>query len=915
MSSESLQPQTLAELRAQLEGLKQWESILGKKFEKPLKSLEDGYPENTVNWLSIISEALLKKIWRFHKISGDPSHKMLDDLLNVLKSHLPNRRVVDYFYDIKALRNRGVHDNEGGEISVTDALEGLRKIIFILQWAEAHMSFLHTQSASILVPLVAYQAEFIVGLYKILSYQLFKCQELTSQTCYLLFHREIGIKNDYIEVVISNSLDDLIQFVSTVDTSIFQTQYPIQTRFIITDEWLKEKIKPSLSTAICSLESFVGRFINYPNYLTHLQHRWQNLPLQQHTMRGELLVYSTEKQDYTLQSLENIDDFLVQDNAAEKSGNLFVIAPPGGGKTFFCRKFFHALRTKNPNAYIFHFDLSHMKPGESFENFITQQIHAYFDLDIHRVFDVLYYLNQTGQVVTLLDGFDEIFDTPEINTVLEVFSEISKIFSVNSRVVITSRYSFFSASKHVREILNRNALVSEKITYGLTAVGIDPFRLPNFKLLKLQPINLLKAFPRLRKLLQRGESANLSSSCVVTPLILSVIQELNAGALTKALEKKSGELLAAPLVQAYLQLKLNQLETQAKDDLIEFFTQSFFKGQKVFSLAALFNYVSGEIFEFSELSYQSFLLADWFYAINDYEIRFKHKCFYELLAAWGYVEYGIQPETTLSETLTDQVRQYINELVQFKPLNPVEKPGLVPAGYYILGDFDQAHLRYLNSAIVMDIQPVKVREFNEFMSLSLEERLSYAHRQHPSEVPLEPQYSRLKIKDYFDNPDYAEYPAVCIPFWSAYAYARWKGKRLPTSIEWECAARGPYGNLFAWGNELNIQWANCADYWAQEELIDFEGWKAFFGQSEIRGIGTPLPVLQFPENISYFGMLGMCGNVWELTESIDIENSVGVICGGSFDNPYKAIKCSSKGIYNLSHATNVVGFRCCEDLK
>ncbi len=144
-------------------------------------------------------------------------------------------------------------------------------------------------------------------------------------------------------------------------------------------------------------------------------------------------------------------------------------------------------------------------------------------------------------------------------------------------------------------------------------------------------------------------------------------------------------------------------------------------------------------------------------------------------------------------------------------------------------------------------------------------------------------------------PGRALHPVVLVSHADAMAYCAWRGQRdgrplrLPSEEEWEKAARGPHGHYFPWGDTFDASRLNSAD----------------------AGPFDTVPVGQYPQGQSPYGVLDMAGQVFEWTTTPFTTTPLRyTVKGGSWDDYPGVTRAAARHGRPAALKHILVGFRC-----
>lgn len=269
----------------------------------------------------------------------------------------------------------------------------------------------------------------------------------------------------------------------------------------------------------------------------------------------------------------------------------------------------------------------------------------------------------------------------------------------------------------------------------------------------------------------------------------------------------------------------------------------------------------------------------------------------------------LDPDPGAVFRIDSSVKHYTPERKEIKNIQPLlTEMVIIPGGTFWRGsndgNRDELPLHQVSvDSYAIDIHPVTNEQFARFLEVMGGEK----DTNHNDIIRLRESRIKRSGGKIIIESGYAKHPVVGVTWYGAVAYARWTGKRLPSEVEWEIAARGGVeGGLYPYGEDIEKTQAN-------------------FFSSDTTAVMSYAP--------NGYGLYDMAGNVYEWCQDwysynyyeISIqepENPLGplqgvyrVLRGGCWKSLKEDLRCSRRHRNNPGTVNGTYGFRCAADVR
>lgn len=256
----------------------------------------------------------------------------------------------------------------------------------------------------------------------------------------------------------------------------------IEHGFIVVEKITEEikKLAKIEKVEITTVHELIEGFANFSAYLKTYIKQYEKTPIFQNDCYIPLTATLESKEDVGL-----IDDYLDKWLKSKGQLQLTILGDYGTGKSTVAKRFADRQAKRyleNPaNERIpILIELKNYQKSIGIESLITDLLVNKYSVEIKN-FNAFKHLNDSGKLLLILDGFDEMASRVDLKVTLANFREFDKLNSENSKMILTCRTHYFKSQDEIHK-LHEGTEIYKKIDNkgGYTFLFLNPFKENDF---------------------------------------------------------------------------------------------------------------------------------------------------------------------------------------------------------------------------------------------------------------------------------------------------------------------------------------------------------------------------------------------------------------------------------------------------
>jgi len=188
--------------------------------------------------------------------------------------------------------------------------------------------------------------------------------------------------------------------------------------------------------------------------------------------------------------VEDVEKYINDWTENDKSVQLTILGDFGAGKTTICErivlekvKLLNKTDLLESNTRIpILIELKSYTEGVPVESLITNFLVNELNIDINfKEFDTL---NKSGKFLIILDGFDEIANLTDEETIVKTFLELDKLVEPNSKIILSCRTHFFKTNDDIHNLHKKGSKLYNAISgkFGYSFLFIEEFNIEQIEI-------------------------------------------------------------------------------------------------------------------------------------------------------------------------------------------------------------------------------------------------------------------------------------------------------------------------------------------------------------------------------------------------------------------------------------------------